>query len=192
LRSGKAAVLLRATTLLIFLLPACSVPLGAEPTGVWLDVPFVKQEKEGCGAASVAMLMQYWLQQQGKAPTESADAANILKKLHSTQGKGIFVSDLERYLHQQGFETFAFAGNWESVGKHLHKGRPLIVATQEGGINEPLHYVVMTGIDPGRRLISVNDPARRKLLKWDRATFEKQWSAAGYWTLLVVPQHLER
>jgi len=26
---------------------------------VWLDVPFVKQEKDGCGAASIAMVMQY-------------------------------------------------------------------------------------------------------------------------------------
>ena len=34
--------------------------------GVWLDVPFVKQEKDGCGAASIAMVMQYWQAQQGQ------------------------------------------------------------------------------------------------------------------------------
>jgi len=185
-------VVRRAAAVIVFLAANWGTLLAAEPVGVWLDVPFVKQEKEGCGAASVAMVMQYWLQQQGKAPTESADAANILAKLHSAQGKGIFASDLERYLQQQGFQTFSFVGNWESAGKHLQKGRPLIVATQPGGKNVPLHYVVVTGIDPDRGLVSVNDPARRKLLKWDRATFEKQWSAAGHWTLLAVPQHLDR
>ena len=183
-------MLRRAAAAVIFLLSSWGTLLAAEPAGVWLDVPFVNQEKEGCGAASIAMVMQYW-QQRGKAPTESADAAHILTQLHSAKGKGIFASDLERYLKEQGFQTFSFAGNWESAGKHLQKGRPLIVATQPEK-NAPLHYVVMTGIDPDHGLVSVNDPARRKLLKWDLATFEKQWSAAGHWTLLAVPQHLER
>jgi hypothetical protein len=34
----------------------------------------------------------------------------------------------------------------------------------------------------------VNDPAQRKLLKQERSKFEKQWSAAGKWTLLAVPR----
>ena len=37
-------------------------------SGVWLDVPFVKQEKNGCGAASIAMVMQFWQRQQGLTP----------------------------------------------------------------------------------------------------------------------------
>src|SRR6185437_7320853 len=32
----------------------------AQSSGVWLDVPFVHQEKDGCGAAVIAMLMEYW------------------------------------------------------------------------------------------------------------------------------------
>ena len=40
--------------------------LAAQQPGVWLDVPFVRQEKNGCGAASIAMVMQYWQRQQGK------------------------------------------------------------------------------------------------------------------------------
>ncbi len=31
---------------------------AANPSGVWLDIPFVKQGKDGCGAASIAMVMQ--------------------------------------------------------------------------------------------------------------------------------------
>ena len=34
----------------------------------------------------------------------------------------------------------------------------------------------------------VNDPAQRKLLKQDRSEFEQEWSAAGKWTLLALPQ----
>jgi len=39
--------------------------LSADRPSIWLDVPFVKQEKDGCGAASIAMVMQYWQLQQG-------------------------------------------------------------------------------------------------------------------------------
>jgi hypothetical protein len=33
----------------------------------------------------------------------------------------------------------------------------------------------------------VNDAAQRKLLKEDRNNFEKEWNAAGHWTLLALP-----
>ena len=38
----------------------------------------------------------------------------------------------------------------------------------------------------------VNDPAQRKLLQQDRSSFEREWNAAGKWTLLVLPQNPSR
>jgi ABC-type bacteriocin/lantibiotic exporter with double-glycine peptidase domain len=172
---------------MVFLLCCCGAVLAADPAGVWLDVPFVKQEKDGCGSASIAMLMQYWLKQQGSPITETAEAAQIQRALLSPKANGIYASDVERYLQQQGFRTFSFAGSWDDLRQHLEKGRPLIVATKPAS-QAPLHYVVLTGLDWERGLVMVNDPAQRKLLKSDRATFEKQWSAAGNWVLLAVPQ----
>jgi predicted double-glycine peptidase len=171
----------------ITLLACCAVLLAADPSGIWIDVPFVKQEKDGCGAASIAMVMQYWLKQQGGAITPAADAARIQRALYSPKAHGIYASDLERYLQKQGFRTFAFAGTWEALNQHLQKGRPLIVATKPTS-DAALHYVVVAGLDDGQGLVMVNDPAVRKLLQWDRPTFEKQWRAAGNWVLLAVPQ----
>jgi len=51
-----------------------------------------------------------------------------------------------------------------------------------------LHYVVIAGLDWEQGLVMVNDPAQRKLLKQDRSSFEREWSAAGKWTLLALPQ----
>ena len=39
--------------------------------------------------------------------------------------------------------------------------------------------------------VLTNDPAKRKLLKQARTNFEKEWKAAGNWTLLAVPQGSE-
>jgi hypothetical protein len=101
-----------------------------EPAGVWLDVPFVKQEKDGCGSASIAMVMQYWERQLGMAP--AADAKKIQRELYSRQAGGIYASDVESYFTEHGYRTFAFQGTWEDLRQQLTKGRPLVVALKVG------------------------------------------------------------
>jgi ABC-type bacteriocin/lantibiotic exporter with double-glycine peptidase domain len=161
---------------------------AAVTPAIWLDVPFVSQEKNGCGAASIAMVMQYWLRQERQTPGPGADAAHIQRSLYSSQGHGIYASGMERYFQQRGFRTFAFEGEWDSLRQHLEKGRPLIVALKPASGDTPLHYLVVTGLDSEQGLVLVNDPAQRKLLKQDRSSFEREWSAAGKWTLLALPQ----
>jgi ABC-type bacteriocin/lantibiotic exporter with double-glycine peptidase domain len=168
---------------LVSLLPA-PVALAEEPAALWLDVPFVKQEKDGCGAASIAMVMQYWQREQGQAG--GVDAGEIQRALYSRQGHGIYASGLERYLQEHGYRTFAFPGTWDDLQQQMAKGRPVIVALKIGRDN--LHYVVVTGLDPRQDVLLKNDPAERKLLKQSRASFEKQWKAAASWMLLAVPQ----
>ena len=168
----------------------CGLMLATGPPGVWLDVPFVKQEKDGCGAASIAMVMRYWLNQQGRVSGKNTDAAQIQRSLYSSQARGIYATDLQHYLQQEGFRTFAFQGEWEDLRQHLEKGRPLIVALKPAGRDVSLHYVVVTGLDWDQALVMINDPAERKLLKEHRSSFEKKWNAAGNWTLLAVPQQV--
>lgn len=180
-------MLVRSLSRLSIWLCLCGCLLASGTSGVWLDVPFVKQEKNGCGAASMAMVMEYWWQQEGRASWQ-ADPDQIQRALYSRQADGIYASAMERYLEQQGFRTFAFHGEWEILKQHLEKGRPLIVALQPDGGNAPLHYVVVTGLDWDRELVMVNDPAARKLLKEDRSKFEAEWKATSNWTLLAIPQ----
>jgi ABC-type bacteriocin/lantibiotic exporter with double-glycine peptidase domain len=163
----------------------CGLLCAAADPGVWLDVPFVKQEKDGCGAASIAMVMQYWQAQQGQQPSAASDAAEIQRTLYQSKAHGIYASDMERYFQENGFRTFTIRAGWEDLKPHLDKGRPLIVALKpaSGGA---LHYVVVTGQGP--ETVMVNDPAQRKLLQEDRSNFEREWSAAGRWTLLALPQ----
>ena len=159
----------------------------ASPRALWLDVPFVKQSPEGCGAASIAMVMQYWAVQQGKQVQEEAEGAHILSVLHSPDAHGIYASAMEKYFREHGYRAFSFSGKWEDIGEHLAKGRPLIVGLQPVKGSKALHYVVVAGIDE-RGLVMFNDPAGRKLSKLDRKTFEKEWKATSQWTLLAVPE----
>lgn len=166
----------------------CVIVCAQKSTGAWLDVPFVKQEKNGCGSASIAMLMQYWRKQQGRSLSDSAQADQIHQTLYVPGSDGIAASAMERYFQEHQFRTFSFRGDWDILQQHLQKGRPLIAALKPSGSNGDLHYVVVVGLDPEQDLLLLNDPAHRKLLKQDRSDFEKQWSATGEWTLLALPQ----
>jgi uncharacterized protein YvpB len=156
------------------------------PRALWIDVPFVHQPREGCGAASLAMVMEYWAQQQGRPAGPDTDVATIQQKLYSRSEHGILASSLAAYLRAHGFQVFTLSGQWSDLEGQLAKGRPLIVALRPADQAE-LHYVVVDGIDPQRGLVMMNDPAERKLLSQERTAFEKDWSATKNWMLLAVP-----
>jgi ABC-type bacteriocin/lantibiotic exporter with double-glycine peptidase domain len=158
---------------------------AAATPAIWLDVPFVKQEKDGCGAASIAMVMQYWRLRRGEPLSENTNPAQIQRVLYSTKAHGIYASDVEQYFQENGFRSFAFLGAWADLKEHLEQGRPLMVALKVGGAS--LHYVVVVGLDLDQGVVLLNDPAQRKLQKQDQSSFEREWTSAGKWTLLALP-----
>jgi ABC-type bacteriocin/lantibiotic exporter with double-glycine peptidase domain len=149
-------------------------------------VPFVAQPREGCGAASLAMLMQYWAEKQGTGASPDIDVARIQHSLYVPREHGIPAASMGDYLRRHGFQVYALSGKWSDIEEQIAKGRPLIVALRPQGQRE-LHYVVIDGVDSAHGLVTMNDPAERKLLNEERARFEKEWSATHNWTLLAVP-----
>lgn len=172
---------------LVVFLGAQQQPGAQDKAGVWLEVPFIKQSENGCGSASLAMLLQYWEAQGAAIPAEKLRAELIQKRLYSSKAHGILASEMERYLRESGFREFAVQGEWSDLREHLEHGRPLIVSIQPGKARAPFHYVVVTGIDWLHEAVFLNDPARGKLLRVERREFEKQWQAVRNWMLLAVP-----
>jgi ABC-type bacteriocin/lantibiotic exporter with double-glycine peptidase domain len=145
---------------------------------VWLDVPFVRQPKEGCGAASLWMVLSYWKLDGGMA------VERIHKETYSAEQGGVPAPAMKRYLSERGFRVFDFAGGWEDLREQIGKGRPVIVCLRPSP-RAPRHYVVVAGIAGTHAL--VNDPGDRKLRRVDRKTFEKSWAGGDRWMLLGVP-----
>jgi predicted double-glycine peptidase len=174
--------------LLILFLGRSLGTASQESAGVWLDVPFVKQAEDGCGSAAISMLLQYWKAHGAQVPLERADARAIQKQIYSHQARGIYASDMESYLKESGFRVFPLEGEWKDLQQQLAQGRPLIVSLQPGHTKAPLHYVVVTGIDWQSEAVFINDPGRGKLLRMERAEFEKEWRLNRNWMLLAVPE----
>ena len=151
----------------------------------------MQQTREGCGAACIAMVMQYWDGKLGRKHGDEADAAMILARLHSPEAHGIYASSMKSYLEEHGYRTFVVQGTWDDLDQHLRNGRPLVVALKPTGNGKIFHYVVIAGMDSPNNLVMFNDPAGRKLSKLDRRTFEKEWKATDNWALLAVPQTSE-
>ncbi len=172
----------------IFLLMAmlCGIARAADTSALWIDVPFVAQTGEGCGAASIAMIMQYWQQHLDKPqpmPRNMLTSSALSTRRKPTASMPRPCSATSR---KTAIAAFAFTGDAATLQDHLAKGRPLIAALKPGA-GSTLHYVVVVGIDPARQTVLVNDPAQRKLLTEDTARFEHEWAATGHWTLLAVP-----
>ena len=153
-----------------------------------LDVPFYAQKKNGCGAASVAMLMHYWDDRRPGPPVIYPTPESVYEFLYRPEQKGIQLADMKGYLEDMSFRVFTLRGRWEDVEGHLAKGRPLIVALKKGQ-KAAMHFVVVTGA--GDEFVWLNDPTRRKSNRLKRPEFERRWAFADRWMLLALPRSQE-
>ena len=151
----------------------------------WLDVPFVQQQKAGCGAAAVAMVVAYWAQQYPRLAGAAKDSERI-NDLLPASARGIRGRELKRYMEERGFDVYVFDGEIGDLRQHFEKGRPVVVCLGPRGAKGPLHYAVVAGVDD--TAVWLNDSARGKLFHQDLARFETEWKATGHWAMLAVPR----
>ncbi len=142
-----------------------------------LQVPFVPQQKDTCGAAALAMVLQYY----GQDVRQDAIAAELVEP----ELGGIRGSRLAEFARRRGMVAIAFAGDGSVLREHVSKGRPLVVALSVG--SDRNHDVVVVGFDDERGEVIVNDPAVGSGRRMSGEELERRWKKTGYWTLLVQP-----
>lgn len=142
-----------------------------------MQVPFVPQKTDTCGAAALAMVTAYW----GHPVGHDEIAGQLLDR----ELKAIRGSQLRDFAAARGLVAIAYEGDLAQLKDYLAKGRPLIVAWKVR--RDRYHNVVVVGFDEERRVLLVNDPALGAAREVAEAEFEKRWRGAGHWTLLVLP-----
>jgi hypothetical protein len=144
-----------------------------------LDVPYMPQTPELCGGASVAMVLRYW-GERNVFPQEFSPLVD------AAQG-GIVTRALAEAVLDRGWQAVVLAAEGDSIRREIRseidRGRPLIALIEVAP--GAYHYVVIVGSTD--QTVVVHDPARApfRVVPW--AQFDKAWSAAGRWTLLVLP-----
>ena len=152
------------------------LPLVALLTASSLEVPFVAQRKDTCGAAALAMVLRYW--------GDDATHDTVAKTLLTPELHGIAGSRLAEFARGRGMQAVAYKGDMANLREFVGKGRPLIVAWDMG--RGRYHDVVVVGFDDERGAVVVHNPAEGPSRSVKKRTFEKRWAGAGYWTLLVA------
>jgi hypothetical protein len=164
-----------------FVVAALLFTAAAEP----LDVPFVRQQKQGCGPAVLSMLTEYWSEHGSPLATPWTPAA-LYDRLYNPKIRGVTGESMVSFLRQQDYVAFSFRGEWSDLTKNTDLGRPIIAALAPKS-GHPIHFVLVVGINEQSDVV-FHDPDRAAYVKEPIDRFLKQWNATDRWTLIAVPR----
>lgn len=141
------------------------------------DVPFINQDLNHCGPATLAMVM--------KANHHDVGAKALAKQMFTPKSKGTFKMDMVSTVRRQGMLGIG-VHDLKALLTEIQAGHPVIVFQNLGFDWIPnWHYSVAHGYDldgPDIYLHSGED----KNKKVDLRFFERSWEMGGYWGLVVL------
>lgn len=144
------------------------------------SVPFIKQKKNHCGPATMAMVMKH----AGKSVT----LAELNSQMMTYELEGTFQSEMIGAARRQGMMVLKIK-DMRSMLKEISAGNPVIVFQNLGFSWSPQwHFAVALGHDlrgPDIILHSGKD----KFLKQDMRLFERSWLLGGSWGIVVLNPH---
>jgi hypothetical protein len=167
-RERRAVVLL---ALAFFLHPPS---LRAQSLTV-LDVPFIAQSELLCGGAAAAMVMRYW--------GERGVDAESFRSLVDPKAGGIRTDVLAANLRGREWNATALEGSSDAIARELQQGRPVVALLEDRP--RTYHYVVVVARNADG--VVFHDPARTPFRVMSAADFDRRWSAAQRWMLIVTP-----
>lgn len=149
--------------------------IGTGTTHIINDVPFVMQETQYCGPASLSSILSYY--------GDAVDQKTIGKEVYSPRLKGALITDLENYSRKRGFQTTLGRGSIPDIKGFLSNNKPVIVLVDLGFwvISRP-HYLVVYGYTD-RGFLAHNGFEAAHLYPYEE--FEKIWQKTGNTFLLV-------
>ena len=138
-------------------------------------VPFVKQEPEKCGPASLASVLTYY------GVSIQPDA--ISEATYDPKLKGSLITDLENYARRMGFNTESGRGDTGTLKKFIDDKKPVITLVDLGlWILARPHYLVLFGYDEEGFIVHDGENPSQV---WSYSEFHRIWKKTGRAYLLV-------
>jgi uncharacterized protein YvpB len=141
-------------------------------------VPFINQEINNCGPATLAMMMKFHQQEVG--------AKTLASQMITPKSNGTFNMDMISAVRRQGMLGVEIS-EMKDLMTEIQAGHPVIVFQNLGFDWIPnWHYALAIGYDldgPDIFLHSGED----KNKKVDLRLFERSWGKGGNWGLVVLP-----
>ena len=144
-----------------------------------VDVPFVAQGSLLCGGAAAAMVERFW----GAHGVYGEDFQHLVQ---ADEG-GIRAAELSAAMQERGYIATPVTNEPDVAFGALAIGIPPILLLESGVTR--LHYVVLVGLEGDDAWI--HDPNFGPHRHMSREELLDEWSASGYWALLVTPTGTE-
>ncbi len=144
-----------------------------------LDVPHVTQTPELCGGAAVAMVMRYWGERQIFAEDF---AALVVPSERGIPTGALAAAVRDRTWRAVVLPAVADTGRIR-IRTEVDQGRPLIALIEVSP--RTYHFIVIVGATTDQ--VVLHDPARAPFRVMPWAEFDRAWSAANRWVMLVRP-----
>jgi predicted double-glycine peptidase len=140
-----------------------------------LDVPYLPQTDKLCGGAAAAMVLRYW--------GDTHADAQAFARLVDRRAGGIVDEALVAAVRQDGWRVERADSSIDGLRARLDAREPVIVLIPDRGTR--YHYVVVVGTTDDA--VVVHDPAWGPSRSISTAKFERQWKAAGFWSMVILP-----
>lgn len=149
------------------------------PARVALRVPFVAQDDDLCGPATLAMLLG--------AADLPADMAVITPQVYLPGRQGSLQVEMLGATRRQGALAFTLPPRLEAVCAELAGGVPAGLLLNLALPALPRwHYAVLTGYDLDAGTAQLHSGNQGPQV-WPLATLEHTWARAGAWALVALP-----
>lgn len=187
--SRKGPGLVAALACLVLLLAGCATPQMASlqqrwpealPAAAAIDnVPFYPQEDYQCGPAALAMAA-------GAAGTRLLPE-DLLDQVYLPARQGSLQLEMLAAGRRHGLLSYRLKPGMASLLQEVAAGNPVIVLQNLAFSIYPVwHYAVVTGFDRGRNMLTLHS-GRTRDMEMSLYAFERTWSRAGQWAMLLLP-----
>lgn len=141
------------------------------------DVPFIKQSKNHCGPASLAMILEF--------NKRNVDLKELSSQMMTPAARGTYATDLVTAVRRQGMIAIRI-NDLKSLLTEVSAGNPVLVFQNMGfGFMPKWHYAVVVGHDLDGPDIILHS-GKKKFKKMDMRFFERTWSMTDYWGIVVI------
>lgn len=139
------------------------------------SVPFVKQDTQYCGPASLSTVLSYY--------GDPVDQHAIGHAVYMKKINGTLITDLQNFAGSRGFKTKIGQGSIQDLKSLILQNRPVIVLVDFGfWVMSTSHYLVIYGFN-GEGFIAHDGFEASKIFRYEK--FQKIWEKLGSSYLLI-------
>ncbi len=146
-----------------------------------------QQDRNYCGPATLAMLMNYWSKEKKYDQHEVAEA------IYDEKTKIAYNSDMVFFPSQEGLTAYSFNSTMEELKKLIDSGIPIIVFQKPVKRVKKGHYRIVFGYDEEKKAFVLHDPMLGPNKGIRYKDFQELWNFGDNanmqnWTLAIFPE----